>query len=537
MKKLILVILIAFGLLAACGSGGNAQDQDTQDATPSAPSPATPEPVATPQPDDTENDIDADPGAIDWDEHITFTWFMVTSPGIYSDDDTNPGVEYLQERFNVSFEFNHPPIGMEGAYFDNMMAGGVFTDVIYLSSYQGDIAQLYYDGVIVDIAGWLDYMPNKRRLLETNRDFARAAFDDNGRILQLVIIQDEPGYASAGLMYRHDILETMTEGYVQFPSGSDIPMTIEDWEYMLPLFLEYFLMQGFEDYAPFILPASGVNPFGAMTNSFGGYHGLYRRDGVVYHGLLQPGFFDYVATMRDWYMQGFLHQGFADDDRLWDMFFMPNPGLVFGGAAGAFYGMMMHVGDRLSAPELELHFDVRAVPSPRAVGINRQDMLRRQEDVFSLGRHSAVAASNPDIGRFLAVIDVLYSETDTAGWHRGTGGAIRLPGFFAQSVVNNARDAETARAHQVWTAQCSVSEVLTLPRELTPTLEEAARIAEIEFDIDTILDEMLVGFIRGDIPLDEGTWADFTGQVRDVGAEELVSIMQAVYGRFLARGL
>ena len=39
-----------------------------------------------------------------------------------------------------------------------------------------------------------------------------------------------------GLVYRADILDVMTGGNPQFPSGNSEPTTIEDWEYMLPLF-------------------------------------------------------------------------------------------------------------------------------------------------------------------------------------------------------------------------------------------------------------------------------------------------------------
>jgi len=583
MKKLFLclVLLLAVGLVAACGRNGNGDEAaDNGNDQPAAETPA-PDDTPDTTPDETQAATGID--GIDWDEHVTFTWFMINTPvnDYYTDYSENPVVRYLEHRFNVTFDFQQAPVGTEADHLSLMMGAGAYTDVIHLSPFAGNIPQLYEDGVIIDIAQWLDYMPNKRALLETNQDFARAAFDDEGRILQLIIMGDEPGYSFSGLLYRHDILEAMTDGNVQFPSGNDVPTTIADWEYMLPMFMEFFEMAGFADSAPLIIPASGVNHFGALMNSFGAYHHLYRRGGVVYHGILEPEFRTYIETMADWFQRGWIHQDFAS--RTTDMFFMPNPPLVFGGAAGSFYGMVMHMGDRMSMPEFGMYFDVRAMPSPMAEGISQQDMLRRREDQFGMGRHSAVSATNPDIGRFLAIMDILYTEyggmlralgvsadqiaphdtvtprmgmSEGAWWLDAAGdivihpyidqvgghiiqsavNAIRLPGLYAQSVLNNLRDPETVGAHAAWTAQCAVTQVHPMPEQLTPTVEEAARIAAIDPHITDIRDQWLVRFITGHTPVNDETWDEFIGLMIDAGVEEHRDIMQAAYDRFNARG-
>ena len=582
MKKFLLCLLLlaAVGLLVACGNGGDgAPDTGAQGGGGGGGAVATPAPEVPGGPAEVRG-IDG----INWDEHMTFSWFMINTPvnDYYTSYNDNPVVKYLENRFNVTFDFQQAPVGTEADHMALMMGAGAYTDAIHLSPFAGNIPQLYEDGVIIDIALWLDYMPNMRSLLETNPDFARAAFDDNGRILQLIMIGDEPGYSFSGLLYRHDILETMTDGNVQFPSGNDVPTTLADWEYMLPIFYDYFQAAGFADSAPLIIPASGVNHFGALMNTFGAYHHLFRRGGVVYHGILEPEFFDYISTMRDWFERGWIHQDFAS--RTTDMFFMPNPPLVFGGAAGAFYGMTVHMGDRMSMPDFGMFFDVRAMPSPMAPGITHRDMLRRREDAFGMGRHSAVSSSNPDIGRFLAIMDVFYEEvyggrlralglsgeqippndtvmarmgmTDGAWWYDAAGNivihpnidavgghiiqsavnGIRLPGFYAQSILNDLRDAETVNAHNMWTAHCAESQVLPLPEQLTPTVAEAARIAAIEPHINDLRDEMLVSFIIGTVPLNADTWANFLDQMRSAGVEEFRDIMQAAYNRFQARG-
>jgi len=396
---------MAIGLLAACGGGAsdnNGQAQQTQQESANA------EVGGAQAAPGGEQPANAEPDGINWDEHVTFTWWLIPPPpnDFYNTMNDNAVINYLEHRFNVTFEFEEPVIGTEGDALALLMGTGRYTDVIHLGVYPGSITQLYDDGIIVDVAEWLDYMPNLQNIINTEPETAQGIFDDNGRILTLPELAVGTGYPWAGFLYRHDILETMTDGNVQFPSGNDVPTTIADWEYMLPLFLAYFEAAGFAEYAPLIIPFNGTFHWGDLKSGFGASHTFYVRDGVVHNGITEPAMFEYVSTMRDWFERGWIHQDFAS--RTTDMFFMPNPPLVFGGAAGVFYGMSMHLGDRLSMPDFDMYVDVRPISSPMAEGITHRDMLRRKEDVYAATRGSAVTTGNPDIGRFLAVMDHMY---------------------------------------------------------------------------------------------------------------------------------
>ena len=588
MKKLFLCLclLTAMAMIVACGGGNGTADDGGNQAGGQQGAAATPAPAAgaaTGEQAAATRGIDG----IDWSEHVTFTWFMMATPAndYYSDFAHNPVSRYLEHRFNVTFEYHQAPVGTDADHLALMMGAGQHTDVIALASYTGSVSQLYYDNIIVDIAQWLDYMPNMRNLLETNPDFNRAARDDFGRILTLPMINEEPTHPWSGLMYRHDILETMTDGNVQFPSGNDVPTTLADWEYMLPLFLEYFQQAGFADFAPLIIPAMGQSMglfvWGELMNTFGGFHGFYVRNGVVHAGMLEPAMFEYTRTMRDWFERGWIHQDFASQTT--GMFFMPNPPLVFGGATGAWFGMTMHMADRMSMPDLGMHFDVRPMPSPMAPGITHRDMIRRREGDFGVGLGPAVATSNPDIGRFLAIVDFLYSHeggmmrqlgltadqippndtmmarmgmsegaywfgddglvvfhpnSDTAGGHinRAAANGIRFPGFNANSFENAVRTPEMVHAHAMWGAQDNYTEVHPLPDQLTPTVEEAAILSANEARIHDLRDQMMASFIMGSVPLNEETWQNFVNQLIDVGYAENRDIWQAAYDRFLVRG-
>jgi hypothetical protein len=172
-----------------------------------------------------------------------------------------------------------------------MFGTGEYTDMIDMGSYTGSISQLYVDGVIVDIAEYLDYMPNFKKLIETDAGFRRHVTNAEGKILTLRSYSDPEEFPFAGLMYRHDILETITGGNVKFPSGESYPKTIADWDYMLPLFKKYFEAAGMTEYAPLILPYNGVLAFGDFINSFGGRSGYYLDGTTVKYGFMEEPFY------------------------------------------------------------------------------------------------------------------------------------------------------------------------------------------------------------------------------------------------------
>ena len=541
---------------------------------------------------DTNGSSTAGPDAIDWDEHVTFTWWTTSTPDndFYTSYNDNPVNRHLEYRFNVTFDFEQPVAGTEGDALSLMMGTGRFTDVINLQTYNGNIPLLYEDGIIVNIAEWLEYMPNLQRIIDTYPELARGIFDDEGRILTLPNFMDEdPGHtvAWAGLMYRHDILETMTDGNVQFPSGEDRPTTIADWEWMLPLMQAYFQEAGIVDYAPLILPGApaGLFPWGDLMSGFGAFHLYYLRNDVVYAGMMEPGMFEYVSTMRDWFENGWIHQDFLARNQ--DMFFMPNPPLVFGGAAGVFYGMYgVSGGDRMSMPEQGMYFDVRAISSPLAEGITHNDMIRRGQGRFEALPGNAVYTGNPDIGRFLAIMDLFYTEEgsllrqigitaeqiapndtvmaamgmpdgnywfeddgrinfheniDEAGGHiiATAVSGIRFPGMTAHSFANNAvtGQADIEKAQWLWGIQdYHQSDVRPLPPTLSPTVEESNTLSANEARFTDLINQNIASFITGSAPLNETTWATFLDELRAAGYEENRDIWQTIFDRYLVRG-
>jgi putative aldouronate transport system substrate-binding protein len=586
MKKLLLYLnlLVFIGVFAACGNDSGTADTEAQTVTQTSDEANVSTQTASNEPTGTGSD------AVNWDEHVNFTWWMIATPtpalDFYTDYSDNPVTKYLEHRFNVSFTFEQPAAGTDADALALMMGSGRYTDVINLAPYTGSVGQLYEDGIIIDIAEWLDYMPNFRSLLETYPEIARATYDDLGRILMLPHIDLGAGAPWAGLVYRHDILETMTDSNIQFPSGNDAPTTLADWEYMLPIFLDYFEQAGFADFAPLILPANPMGMFhwGELMSGFGGYYLFYVRNDEVRAGMFEPAMFNYVDTMRDWFERGWIHQDFSS--RTTDMFFMPNPPLTFGGAAGSFYSMLVHLADRMSVPEEGMFFDVRPIASPLAPGVTQEDMLRRRRGILGTARGHAIYSGNANIGRFLAIMDFFYSEeggmmktlgltadqiapndtmmtrmgvSEGVWWNNADGliefhpnmhpdtgnvagpavNGLRFPGvelYIPQERFVDEPNQIDAHAEAVWGAHDDITEVLQLPEELTPTADEAATLSANSARFTDFINQRVGMFIMGTAPLDETSWNEFLDQLREFGYLENRDIWQAAYDRWLVRG-
>ena len=59
---------------------------------------------------------------------------------------------------------------------------------------------------------------------------------------------------------------------------------------------------------------------------------------------------------------------------------------------------------------------------------------------------------------------------------------------------------------------------------LTP--EQQSRMDALIWDIGKYAEQQMVWFVTGDVQLTDESWADFCGQVKALGMDELVSIWQ-----------
>lgn len=119
----------------------------------------------------------------------TFSWWIIATDGdgtYYDEYEDHPGAQWLNNQYwdvenhtlgtkdngeEVNFTFQTPISGSETDNFNTMIGTGEYTDLIDLSYYQGSIAALAEDGVLMDITEYVEeYMPDYVALLDEHPD-------------------------------------------------------------------------------------------------------------------------------------------------------------------------------------------------------------------------------------------------------------------------------------------------------------------------------------------------------------------------------
>ena len=524
--------------------------------------------------------------ADDLTQHRSMTAFLQMDDYQYfGTKDESPVMQYLMNKFNFSIEFMQPPVGSEAEGFNNMLGSGVYTDLMEITYSSQLPSVLYADGVIMDLAPYLEtYMPNYYAFLHdpANEDVYKAMYDSEGHCFTITTEarDDTPNPTWGGMVYRRDILETMTGGNIAFPSGNDEPMTVADWEYMLDLMKAYFDATGMSETAPLIIPYQGFFNTGELVSGFGCGGGWQVADGKVGYGPTTPEFYNYLCKMREWYEKGYIYQDFAS--RVNDLFYQPNMALTYGGAAGTFFGGYWQLADKMSMPEYGLNMDIRAASAP----VDTENGLETAFPTMSLMATSGVttrtgawsistACSKEKMIRFMTWADYLFSEEgamiksygftgDLAaadslyqqlGLEKGTywfdeNGEFqqdprivsneidpmglsgnRLPGINIRKYTYPKTEQSWLDADKVWSRYGDSGDY---PVNATGTAEEESQLADYYNTYTDYQNSMVVKFIMGTEELTPESYNAYVEQMNKFGVEDSIRIKQEIYDRFMS---
>lgn len=528
----------------------------------------------------------------DESQEITISYWM------YADDykhynslNDNPVVKILNEKFNIKLDFQTPAMGSEIDNFNLMLGTQDYTDIMNMTYCTESLSTLYQDGVILDLAPYVEeYMPNYYALIQSNETLKKSVYDDEGHLLSVAQLDNVERTQWGGMVYRRDILETMTGGNVQFPSGNSEPTTVEDWDYMLPLMKQYFEYSGIPDTACLIIPAIGYVATGELQAGFGvpALIGLSADGKSVEFAPATENFYNYLTKMHEWYEAGYIYPDFAS--RTNDMFYLPNPALTYGGAAGVWFGLLGQVSDQMSLPEYGLMMDVRPLSAPldTANGITAEMAASYVTiDVIAANRCIAATVEPERLVRILKFLDFTYTQEGALLLNRGlnaeqaaadelytkmgfTDGAYyfdengkicvydwilqgandgfepmsftgqRLMGAVDETAndwpANQERDyiddAED-NADAVWTMYGSSRVIPMGATAMTP--EESAKYNAVYTNIMDYVNSMVPKFILGTEKLDEAAWTAYMAKLNELGLQDLLSARQSAYDRYLKR--
>lgn len=557
----VLATIMLIGLLAGCNTDNSSDATNNPSGTSTTKSSSS-------------NEIEE----VDFNVHEEFSiWLYSTPSDYYSTYSDNPVTGYLNKKFNVTLNFEQPSAGTEQDSLSLMLGTGSYTDMIETSYYNGSTTELYEDGVIIDIAEYLDYMPNFKKMLDSDELFRKSSYDNDGRILKLKTNYTTDKLVWGGLVYRRDILETMTGGNISFPSGNDEPVTIADWDYMLPLFKQYFEAAGMTNHAVLMIPYNGYFPQGQLTNGFGVSTMYYQSNGNVKFGAIEEGFYNYLKKMNEWYEAGYIYQDFASRSN--DMFYLPNPEMTYGGAAGIWFGMPIQLDGRLSIPEYNLIMDVKPILDPidEINGVEKVYEYSANNKAENSGGY-VVTSSCENIPKLLSIADHMYSEEGslltefglnadqgaaddpiyqdldlTDGTYTINNGNLeklfdestnkvdlgqvsgsRYWGLFANNYSIDTAMPETIAGHNVWSTYVN-SEQGALPLSLSMPLEDSQEYQTNNVNILDYLNSMVPKFIMGTEPLNDESFKDFVNQLKEYGIDDNIIFTQTAYDNYLER--
>ena len=381
---LLLALVMVLSLAACTQSGG---DKETEKAeTAEKADNETKAAEETPAPDDINaEDVNADEFL---GKPTDFT--MMVANGIqdnYGYDANMENIPSIQWALNkewdpdgngngrkITLDIWTPPSGGEGDYATRLISTGEYPDVMNIQIASMSAAEMYEDGMILDITDYvMKYMPNYRSFFERHPEYAgreTIMVDGERRYLCLYHLDEVAPGAWGGFLYRRDWIikygknpETgaaFTGDFdeqgnwsddVVFPSGETYPKYISDWEWMLDIFAKALEGEGIEDGYCFQLAARGENGVtGDFESGFGAANGwdIDPETGECVYGGTRDGFRAYLECMNNWYQKGWVQPSFYE--RAGEMFFMIDSGSVYSGKVGAWYGLQGQIGAGLGVP-------------------------------------------------------------------------------------------------------------------------------------------------------------------------------------------
>ena len=321
------------------------------------------------------------------DDRHTFSWWLgaVEDASYYGSYDNNPAVLYDESRLwpsdaggeaYLDLTFTVPGTAAAQDNCSLLLSTDSYTDLMQISYYTGSVAELYEEGIILDLTPYVEQdMPNYRAFLEKHPDLARTAttvVNGEKKYLQLYTYHTNLPDQWEGPVYRRDWIirygknpvtgEAFSGAYtlfnedgtpvtdsweddVVFPSGETWPKYISDWEWMFEIFTAAMQDMHITDGYCISIPYAGYAETGDWVCSFGGGAHWYMNGDTIEFGLTSDNFRAYLQCMNTWYNNGWLDKSFAEHSG--DIFYQIDDAKVRQGKVGAWIGMIGTLMNRL----------------------------------------------------------------------------------------------------------------------------------------------------------------------------------------------
>lgn len=459
----------------------------------------------------------------------------------------------LEEQTGVHVEYIHPAVGQEATAFSLLLASGEYPDIIqmYNLEYPGGGDAAIEDGVFIRLNELIDeYAPNYKKWRESSEENMKMTTTDEGNIWAIYHLNDVAEGPFNGMSVRKDWLNKL---------GLDIPETIDDWYVMLTRFKNELGAT-----APLVMANNATVAY--KTDTFMSAYGVNREffvgeDGQVKFGPMEPGYRDYIETMRKWYAEGLIDPDFLTRTNLNYMAYPPMD-LVGTNQTGAFpnnWDMTQEYWKEMGAVQDDSFY---AVPVPAPV-LNKGDTLHLGFKTYTALYPVAITKSCKDPVLAVKWLDYLYSEEGSRTINYGKEGVtyemVDGKPVYTDLIKNNVdgippRDmiisktfhdgmglvdyrrfwqiSNTSRleAIQVWQSNNDYAWVMP---SVSLTVDEGNLKNDIYPDIATLVEEKTVRYIMGTESMD--TYDAFVAQIEKMGIQKVIDVYQAALTRYNAR--
>lgn len=489
------------------------------------------------------------------DEPVTLTIWRPLHPSaakyIQNTEETFTA-KALEAATGITIKYIHPPVGQEATAFSLMLTSGEYPDIIQMNSvsYPGGGDTGIDEGVFLRLNDLIDeYAPNYNYWRNSSEEKRKMTITDEGNIWAFYQLNETPEGAYNGMSVRGDWLKEM---------NLEAPETIDDWYVMLKAFKENKNCE-----APLVVANNGTVSYRTDTfmSAFGVNREFYVEDGKVKYGPIEPGYKEYIETMRKWYAEGLIDPDFLTRTNLPYMAYPPME-LVGNDEAGAFPNNWDMTGEYWVEMGAATDPDFYAQPVPAPVK-NKGDKLHIGFATYSVLHPAAITTSckNPEVA--VKFLDFLYTQQGSDILNYGQEGVtfnyVDGKPVFTDMIKSpgddkTPRDALISMTHhdglglmdyrrfwqiskterlgaiKTWTSNNDYAGVLP---PITLTVAEGDQKNLLYPDIETFVNEKTAKYIVGSEPMD--TYDDFVQQIKSMKIDKVLELQQAAYDRFLAR--
>lgn len=554
-------LLAAQALLAGCGDTAGSND-----SSPAGNSDA--QPSSNQESSSAENETTGGAAHPIGDGSVTLTIFcdfQSAARSYYTDLGDNPVVQWIEKDTGLNLEFIHAPVGDDGSFFQNMLAGGELPDLIFSSRFQthypGGVEGAIADELLYDVTELVENnAPNFWALCDAEQDpdIQKKIRGDQGLIIKFgttFLPPTDNNKVFNGLVVRQDWLEKYNlEAPVTLDDYTNVLRTFKENGVQYPLALcEFFNQAQFSSNNPI------ASAFGVSVHKFD-----LDAEGNVHYCRTQDGYKEFLKFLNGWAEEGLIDEDMVSrniDDAL---------RLFQGGQAGMCFAHTYNVKQSIAVgPATDPEFKLLCLEMPKK---NASDETHLSGVTRSINGSSwQISAKSKHPEEAVAFIDYLMSPEILllTAWGTNEGEnktyEINAEGVreFTEFVTNNpdGLDYDTVRAlnmcspfqikydetmeasqysdpecHQSWDAWGKQNDgAYNLPAYLTLTTEESEELTRIKQDLANYSDEMVYKFIFGQEDIDAG-WDAFVAELERLGSTRGEEINKAAYDRYLERG-